>query len=178
MSIRQVSVTTPKLWQADWVSPCLANAARGAWGTWGQWRHACVRLSPTRRHQIGRTGGATCRPQRHGRRCHGHESLQRDVQPTQRNNSHRRRSSAPSRRSGSADRSPDRFGEGVSCRFGSGCGLHGMRRRARNRNGHGNKSFRQRRGESLFDRRPVTVSRCHIAAPAGRRRRWLPGVMC
>jgi hypothetical protein len=45
------------------------------------------------------------------------------------------------------------------------------------RNGHEIESFRQRRGECLFDRTRVTVWPCNIAAAADRHRR-LPGVMC
>jgi hypothetical protein len=50
-----------------------------------------------------------------------------------------------------------------------------MRQQVRNRNGRKIASFRHRRGKSLFDRTPVTVAPCTIAAAAGRR---LPGVLC
>jgi hypothetical protein len=68
--------------------------------------------------------------------------------------------------------------EGVRYRFGpavaasTGCAVGFVIR-----NGHEIKSFRQRRGECLFDRTRVTVWPCNIAAAADRHRR-LPGVMC
>jgi hypothetical protein len=70
------------------------------------------------------------------------------------------------------------IGEGVRYRFGPAvAGSAGCAGVFVIRNGHEIKSFRQRRGESLFDRTRVTVSPCNIAAAADRHRRRR-GVPC
>ena len=70
------------------------------------------------------------------------------------------------------------IGEGVRYRLGpavaasTGCAAGFVIR-----NGHEIESFRQRRGECLFDQTRVTVSPCNIAAAADLHRGF-PGVVC